>query len=97
MSAIGLAADVPADADEQTQFGALREHVIGSYRRPFNAVLVECLPSRLSKRDTEFATAQLIGPLLFNILVTGRPNDAEFCARVVDDFLAGQGEGRPGR
>jgi TetR/AcrR family transcriptional regulator, regulator of autoinduction and epiphytic fitness len=91
MSTIGMSAELPADADEQTQLAALREHVIDSYRRPFHAVLRECLPVRLSKHDSEFATAQLIGPLLFNILITGRPNDAEFCARVVDDFLAGHG------
>ncbi|MFD2419505.1 TetR/AcrR family transcriptional regulator [Amycolatopsis pigmentata] len=91
MSTIGLSADLPADADEQTQLAALRSHVIDSYRGPFHAVLMECLPAKLSKRDSEFATAQLIGPLLFNILITGRPNDAEFCARVVDDFLAGHG------
>lgn len=90
MSTIGLSTDTPADADEQTQLGALREHIIDSYRRPFNAVLVECLENDgpPSERDVEFATAQLIGPLLFNVLVTGRRNDTDFCTRIVDDFLA---------
>lgn len=99
MSTIGLSADAPADADERTQLSALREHVIDSYRRPFDAVLVECLRVHepLSERDIEFATAQLIGPLLFNILVTGRPNDAEFCGRVVDDFLSAHGTDLIGR
>ncbi len=93
MSTIGLSAETPADADERTQLEALREHVVDSYRRPFNAVLMECLEAgdSLSTQDIEFATAQLIGPLLFNILVTGRANDARFCARVVDDFLATHG------
>jgi AcrR family transcriptional regulator len=98
MSTIGLSAGAPADADERTQLGALREHVIDSYRRPFDAVLVECLESGgpPSPQDTEFATAQLIGPLLFNILITGRPNDAEFCTRIVDDFLVSHSAGTSG-
>jgi AcrR family transcriptional regulator len=89
MSAIGLSVESPADADEQTQLRALRGHIIDTYRGPFNAVLVECLRSGgpPSERDIEFATAQLIGPLLFNILITGRSNDADFCTRVTDDFL----------
>lgn len=95
MSTIGLSTGAPADADERTQLGALREHIIDSYRRPFDAVLLACLESGdpLSQRDTEFATAQLIGPLLFNVLITGRPNDTEFCTRIVDDFLATHGAG----
>lgn len=84
MSTIGLSSN-PADPDERTQLGALREHIVDSYRRPFDEVLVDCVPP--AARDAEFATAQLIGPLLFNALVTRRPNDTEFCTRVVDDFL----------
>ncbi|WP_431875796.1 TetR/AcrR family transcriptional regulator [Amycolatopsis sacchari] len=87
LSTLGLSG-VPSGAEDQSRLGALREHVVERYRGPFEAVLAECLPS--SERDIDVAAAQLVGPLLFNALVTGRPSDRGFCVRIVDDFLAGR-------
>ncbi|KAA9160942.1 TetR/AcrR family transcriptional regulator [Amycolatopsis acidicola] len=87
LATIGYSADAP-DRAEQSRLQALREHIMDNYRGPFNAVLAECLPSP-SESDIDAAAAQLVGPLLFNTLITRRPNDEEFCARLVDDYLAG--------
>lgn len=85
MSAFGLSAH-----EEGAELKALRSHVIGGYRGPFDAVLAECLPERArsGERAIDDAAAQLVGPLLFHALVTKRPSDAGFCARVVEDFLS---------
>jgi TetR/AcrR family transcriptional regulator, regulator of autoinduction and epiphytic fitness len=93
MSTIGLSGAPPTDSDEQTWLGTLREHLLDRCRRPFDMVLTECLwtTERPSERDLDTVTAQLVGPLLFNTLVTKRPNNKEFCTRVVDDFLAAHG------
>ncbi|MBB4684154.1 TetR/AcrR family transcriptional regulator [Amycolatopsis jiangsuensis] len=91
MTAIGKSADLPSDAEERTRLATLREHVIEHYRAPFEEVLTACLPgATLSGHEVELAAAQLAGPLLFNTLVTRRASDARFCARLVDDFLAGR-------
>ncbi|GAA3524719.1 TetR/AcrR family transcriptional regulator [Amycolatopsis ultiminotia] len=91
MTAIGKSSDSPPDAEERTRLAALREHVIEHYRAPFETVLGACLPGQApTGGEVELAAAQLTGPLLFNALVTGRTNDASFCARLVDDFLAGR-------
>ncbi|HVV11893.1 TetR/AcrR family transcriptional regulator [Amycolatopsis sp.] len=93
MATTGLSADTPADNDERSRLGALREHIIENYRGPFHTVLAECLAAggAPSERDIDEAAAQLVGPLLFNALITRRPNDKRYCARLVDDFLANHG------
>ncbi|GAB2965808.1 TetR/AcrR family transcriptional regulator [Amycolatopsis acidiphila] len=92
MTASGLSGETPAGADERTRLASLRRHIIDSYRRPFNPVLAECLAGGEPREgDLDLAAAQLIGPLLFNALITRRPNDRAFCARLVDDFLAAHG------
>jgi TetR/AcrR family transcriptional regulator of autoinduction and epiphytic fitness len=93
MAASGLSGETPADADQRTRLSALRHHIVDSYRKPFNPVLADCLSGRGRPRasDIDLAAAQLIGPLLFNALITRRPNDTGFCVRLVDDFLAAHG------
>ncbi|MFJ8814635.1 MULTISPECIES: TetR/AcrR family transcriptional regulator [Amycolatopsis] len=85
MAAIGLDGGGAPDEGERGRLAALREHVVDTYRRPFDAVLADCLPG---EEDVDFAAARLVGPLLFNALILRRPSDAAFCARLVDDFLA---------
>ncbi|MFF5991308.1 TetR/AcrR family transcriptional regulator [Prauserella flavalba] len=93
MTTIGLSADTPADAAERTRLAALREHIVTNYRSPFDTVLTACLGAGGRPDDDEIdaAAAQLVGPLLFNTLITRRPNDPAFCARLVDDFLVNHG------
>ncbi|MBK1783486.1 TetR/AcrR family transcriptional regulator [Prauserella cavernicola] len=86
LATVGLTTDAPSD-DERSRLAALRERIVDNLRGPFDAVLTECL----GDRDIDHAAAQLVGPLLFNTLITRRPNDERFCARVVDDYLAGSG------
>ncbi|OXM72709.1 MULTISPECIES: TetR/AcrR family transcriptional regulator [Amycolatopsis] len=83
MAAIGLGG--PPDEGERGRLAALRDHVVDTYRRPFDVVLADCLPG---DPDVDFAAARLVGPLLFNALILRRPSDEAFCARLVDDFLA---------
>ncbi|NKQ58134.1 TetR/AcrR family transcriptional regulator [Amycolatopsis sp. K13G38] len=91
MAASGYSAETPS-AGERTRLDALRQHIIDNYRRPFDPVLTECLSD--SEREIDLALARLIGPLVFNALVTGRPNDREFCTRLVDEFLAATARSR---
>lgn len=91
MTASGLSGEPPADAGERGRLDGLRRHIVDRYRRPFHPVLADCLPGRPREADFDLAAAQLIGPLLFNALITKRPNDSRFCARLVDDFLAAHG------
>jgi TetR/AcrR family transcriptional regulator, regulator of autoinduction and epiphytic fitness len=94
LAASGLSAELPTDPVERGQFTALRQRIIDRYRRPFDAVLRDCLSgATVTSRDIDLASAQLVGPLLFNTMMTKRPNDREFCARLVDDFLAAHGRG----
>lgn len=83
MAAVGLSGS-PDDA-ERGRLSALRDHVVNTYRRPFEAVLADLVRG---EDQVDFAAARLVGPLLFNALVTRRPNDTAFCTRLVDDFLA---------
>ncbi|MDQ0383099.1 TetR/AcrR family transcriptional regulator [Amycolatopsis thermophila] len=87
MATIGLSGPPGPDDGERSRLTALREHVVDTYRRPFDAVLADCLPGGA---DADFAASRLVGPLLFNALITRRPSDEPFCARLVDDFLATQ-------
>ncbi|GLY70057.1 TetR/AcrR family transcriptional regulator [Amycolatopsis taiwanensis] len=89
----GLSAELPADPVERTQFAVLRQRIIDRYRKPFDAVLRDCLGGvpRVTAGDIDLAAAQLIGPLLFNTMIVKRPNDREFCTRLVDDFLTVHG------
>jgi TetR/AcrR family transcriptional regulator of autoinduction and epiphytic fitness len=93
MSASGMPVDLRRNAGEQPQLRTLRQLVIDRYREPFDPLLRESL-SGGADADTlaiDLAAAQLIGPLVFNALITRRPNDESFCARLVDDFLANHG------
>jgi TetR/AcrR family transcriptional regulator of autoinduction and epiphytic fitness len=83
MATIGLSGS--PDDGERGRLAALREHVVDTYRRPFDAVLADLLPGA---DHIDFAAARLVGPLLFNALILRRASDAEFCTRLVDDFLA---------
>jgi AcrR family transcriptional regulator len=91
MTASGLSGEVPADPAERTQLAILRQRVIDRYRKPFDVVLRDCLGGTPGPREVDLAAAALIGPLLFNTLITRRPNDRKFCTRIVDDFLAVHG------
>ncbi|GAB3001377.1 TetR/AcrR family transcriptional regulator [Amycolatopsis acidiphila] len=68
----------------------LRRRIVELYRRPFDTILTGDDARKVlgADIDTTAALAQLVGPVVFNRLVTGLPNDETFCARVVDDFLA---------
>jgi TetR/AcrR family transcriptional regulator, regulator of autoinduction and epiphytic fitness len=94
LAASGFSEPAPADPAELTQLAVLRQGIIERYRQPFDPVLRDCLGGTPSPDDIDLAAAQLIGPLLFNTVVTRRPNDKEFCARVVDDFLAAHGRAK---
>lgn len=84
-----------ADPGEPSHRDALRQRLIDRYRRPFDPVLRECLPTtaRTHSADVDSAAASLIGPLLFNALITRQPNGDAFCTRIVDDFLATHRDG----
>ncbi|MDN2495316.1 TetR family transcriptional regulator [Nocardia sp. 852002-20019_SCH5090214] len=69
---------------------ALRHRIIEQYRGPFDAILAS-EAARASLRpaiEATTAVAQFVGPMIFNRLVTGLPNDQQFCTVLVDDFLA---------
>ncbi|HET6503249.1 MAG TPA: helix-turn-helix domain-containing protein [Amycolatopsis sp.] len=91
MTASGLSGEAPADSAERTQLAILRQRIIDRYRKPFDVVLRDCLGGTPGNREIDLAAAALIGPLLFNMLITRRPNDRRFCTRVVDDFLSVHG------
>lgn len=71
----------------------LRRRIIEQYRQPFDAVLTSDTAHNTLRpgTDTTTALAQLIGPLIFNRLVTGTPNDQQFCTQLVDNFLTSHG------
>jgi len=80
---------VDEDAGERPRLRTLKRRIIAQYREPFDAIFSGAEAAGLREDvDTEVVLAQLGGPLIFNRLVTGRPSDAAFCARLVDDFLA---------
>lgn len=75
---------------DRPRLHTLRRRLIEQYRQPFDAILTSD-DARTNLRpgtDATTALAQLVGPVVFNRLVTGFPNDEVFCAHVVDDFLA---------
>lgn len=78
------------DRREYTHLDTLRQRIVDRYREPFDPVLRECLPtaSHTGAGDIDRAAACLIGPLLFNALITRKPSDDAFCTRIVDDFVA---------
>src|SRR5690606_9266852 len=80
---------VDEDAGERPRLRTLKRRIIAQYREPFDAIFsgAEAAGLRVDV-DTEVSLSQRGGPLIFNRLVTGRPSDAAFCARLVDDFLA---------
>lgn len=67
----------------------LRRRIVEQYRQPFDTILTSDQARTVLRpgTDTTTALAQLVGPVVFNRLVTGVPNTEGFCARVVDDFL----------
>lgn len=69
---------------------ALRQSIRDYYRHPFEEVLRDQFDQSEAVTDEQIdlATAQLVGPLIYNALVLRRPNTEQLCARVVDDFLA---------
>ncbi|GAB3673852.1 helix-turn-helix domain-containing protein [Saccharopolyspora sp. NPDC049426] len=85
---IAPAPSTPTQSD-RPRLHTLRRRIIEQYRQPFDAVLTsDTAQNTLHTRiDTTSALAQLIGPLIFNRLVTGTPNDEQFCIHLVDEFL----------
>lgn len=71
---------------DRPRLHTLKRRLIAQYREPFDAVLSGAGLREVI--DTDQALAQLVGPLIFNRLVTGRASGATFCARIIDDFLA---------
>ncbi|WP_255375754.1 TetR/AcrR family transcriptional regulator [Saccharomonospora sp. CUA-673] len=87
----------PTQSD-RPRLHTLRRRIIELYRQPFDAVLTSDAAHNALRpgTDTTAALAHLIGPLIFNRLVTGTPNDEQFCAHLVDDFLISHGQTTPG-
>lgn len=75
---------------DRPQLGVLRQRIIDLYLQPFEIVLTSSDALAELGRDfkTSAALPHLIGPLIFNRLVTREPIDESFCARIIDDFLA---------
>lgn len=95
----GPAPGAAAPDTEPPHLHALRQRIIEQYREPFDTVLTDDTAQAALDiepgSDITPALAQLGGPLIFNRLVTGHPNDPAFCARIVDDFLAAHRAHRP--
>lgn len=93
LSLQGSVASEP-DAGEQDEdrprLRLLRRRIIEQYRQPFDAILTsdDARATLRSDLDAGTALAQLVGPLIFNRLVTDQPIDEAFCARIVNDFVA---------
>ncbi|MPY81290.1 MAG: TetR family transcriptional regulator, partial [Actinophytocola sp.] len=93
LSLPGSVASEPAAGgqdEERPRLRLLRRRIIEQYGQPFDAILTSD-DARATLRpdiDADTALAQLVGPLIFNRLVTEQPIDEAFCARIVDDFLA---------
>lgn len=87
---------VPAADDERPGRRRLRRRIVDQYRQPFDAVLTSPDAAAELGDDLDVATAlaQLVGPLIFNRLVTHEPVNADFCARIVDDFLTARARHR---
>ncbi len=90
--AIAPTPPTPTDND-RPRLHTLRRRIIEQYRQPFDAVLTSDTAQNTLHpgTDTTTALAQLIGPLIFNRLVTGTPNDERFCTHLVDHFLTSHG------
>lgn len=93
LSWLGLSAPPARSADrpesDRPRVRTLRRRIVEQYRRPFDAILSSD-DARATLRpdlDATTALAQLVGPVVFNRLVTGVPNSEGVCARLVDDFL----------
>ncbi|OLZ42923.1 TetR/AcrR family transcriptional regulator [Amycolatopsis keratiniphila] len=86
--AIAPTPPTPTHSD-RPRLHTLRRRIIEQYSEPFDAVLTSDTARNTFHpgTDTTTALAQLIGPLVFNRLVTGTPNDEKFCTQLVDDFL----------
>ncbi|MEV4731884.1 TetR/AcrR family transcriptional regulator [Saccharopolyspora sp. NPDC049426] len=84
------AVDEDAAVGDRPRLQTLKRRIIAQYREPFDAILsgADTRAGLREDLDTDLVLAQLGGPLIFNRLVTGRPSDAAFCVRLVDDFLA---------
>lgn len=84
-------------AHDRPRLHTLRRRIIEQYRQPFDAVLTSDTAHNTLHpgTDTTAALPQLIGPLIFNRLVTGTPNDEQFCTHLVDDFLTSHTRRQP--
>src|SRR6201987_6084537 len=81
------AADGPGGQKPNT---ALQGRVVEHYIQPLEAILQSPeAHHQLDEFDLELAVCQLSGPLLFAWMVGLRVIDHHDCARIVDDFLAG--------
>jgi len=89
MSALTSEPDEQPHAD-RPRMRTLRRRIVEQYRQPFETILTGEAARTALRPDTATTTAlaQLVGPVVFNRLVTGIPNTETFCTRVVDDFLA---------
>lgn len=94
LSWLGLSVTPAPSADrpggERPRVRTLRRRILEQYRQPFDAILTSDQTQSVLRPglDTTTALAQLVGPIVFNRLVTGVPNNETCCVRVVDDFLA---------
>jgi AcrR family transcriptional regulator len=81
----------PADPEAQArpELQSLREQLVERYRSSFDRVLgTESTREELGEFDYDLALIQLVGPVVFNRLVTLPPIGRAACEQIVDDFLA---------
>ncbi|NNH73169.1 TetR/AcrR family transcriptional regulator [Nocardia uniformis] len=84
-----MAMSTPESTGDAPQtFTSLRDRVIEQYREPFDELLdTDEAHAALGDYDTNFALAQLIGPIVFAKLTGLRTFTRDDCAHLVDDFL----------
>jgi TetR/AcrR family transcriptional regulator, regulator of autoinduction and epiphytic fitness len=90
---LALRSNTDDAADEQglpTPSSTLQARVIDHYIQPLEAILQSPeAHDQLDELDLELAVCQLSGPLQFAWMTGLRVIDHHDCARIVDDFLAG--------
>ncbi|MEE2032338.1 TetR/AcrR family transcriptional regulator [Rhodococcus chondri] len=83
-------ANSPADSRtvDRPELQSLRSQLVERYRLSFDRVLrSDAARDDLGEFDCDFALVQLLGPIVFNRLVTLPPIDRRACEQIVDDFL----------
>ncbi|MET7771035.1 TetR/AcrR family transcriptional regulator [Nocardia sp. NPDC005366] len=75
---------------------SLSQRLIEQYRVPFDLVLdTPEARAQLGDFDIMFVLSQLVGPLVFTKLIGLGAPTPEYCARIVDDFLAARAVSHP--